>query len=321
MVLKQTVERFLKAHVACDKPLLLAFSGGPDSTALYHVLMELNVEFAVAHVDHGWRKESAEQAEQLRRQVSVPFHLMTLDPSSIKGNLEEQCREQRLHFFETLVKNNGYHAVLMGHHADDLAETVLKRLFEGATFTQLGGMQEASLFHGMLIWRPLLSVPKRAILAYCEKNGLRCIDDGTNRDPKYLRARMRESILPFLTESFGKEIAKPLARLQSQAFELKDYLDARVEGLLQKRKKTEDGWELNLNDLTHPVEIKHLLKQFLISHEQIETAASFILQKQTDRRVGPFYIHQGYLFHKATGACDDIPDLLSEEYKLTVDDE
>lgn len=324
MVLKQTVDRFLKLHHTADAPLLLALSGGPDSMALYHVLMALNIEFAVAHVDHGWRKTSAAEAAELQRTVKVPFHLKTLDPQTINGNLEDQCRRLRLQFFKSLVQKNGYRAVLMGHHADDQAETVLKRLFEGGAFAQLGGMEEAALFEGMWVWRPFLSIPKRSIMAYCAENGLDTVDDCTNYDERYLRARMRKTLMPSLNEAFGKEIVKPLARLSSQAAELKDYLDEKCEQFLQKKVATTDGWTLNLSEIAHPLEIKHFLRQFQLSQSQIEIAASLIVQKKADKQVGPFYIHQGSIFYNVENAsipCDDISDLIREEYKLTVDDE
>lgn len=324
MVLKQTVGRFLKQHHTTDAPLLLALSGGPDSLALYHALLEWKVEFAVAHIDHGWRSTSAQEAAALQSSCRVPFHLLTLDPSTIEGNLEDECRNKRLHFFKSLVEKYGYRAVLMGHHADDQAETVLKRLFEGASFTQLGGMEETSFYEGMRIWRPFLPIPKRSILAYCAEKKLQPINDCTNLDERYLRAKMRKTLMPSLCDTFGKEIVKPLARISTQALELKEYLDKKSESIFERRVTTPDGWSLNLNDVAHSVEIKHFLKQFLLSQNEIDIATTLILQKKADKWVGPLYIHQGCVFYKVANApntCDDISDLIREEYKLTVDDE
>lgn len=324
MALKQTVQRFLNQYNITDAPLLVALSGGPDSLALYHVLNQLNVSFAVAHVDHGWRNESASEAQRLKQYVTVPFHLLTLDPAEIEGNREDACRQRRLAFFKSLIQNEGYRAVLMGHHADDQAETVLKRIFEGACFTQMGAMEEEAQFEGMRIWRPFLTVSKRVILQYCEMHGLNPVDDYTNRDQHYLRARMRQTILPNLSATFGKEISKPLSRISLHSKELKDYLDSKVEQLIEKQEKIGDKWKLDLTENVHRVEVKHLLKKFLTSEAQIDTASDLIIQKKQDKCIGPLYIHMGSIFYEAN-PCGDIPILLREketlEIKLTVDDE
>lgn len=288
--------------------------------SLYHVLKTLRVEFAVAHVNHNWRPESTAEAEKLQKWVAVPFHLHTLDPQALTGNLEDACRTERLAFFRSLLAQYGYRAVIMGHHADDQAETVLKRLFEGATLTQLGGIREVSSNEGIQIWRPLLTVSKRAILDYCAKHQLEAIDDYTNRDERYLRARMRQTLIPSLSATFKKEIAKPLSKLGTESQELKEYLDQKVEQILKNKFEVDGSWKLELSDC-HPVEIKHLLKKFLISTDQIENATKLIVQKKADKTVGSLYIHMGNLFYPSI-TCDDIPDLLRVGIpKLTVDDE
>jgi tRNA(Ile)-lysidine synthase len=302
-----------------DGTLLLALSGGADSMALYHVLKALRVKFAVAHVDHGWRPESAAEAKVLQETIDEPFHLHTLDPKTLKGNLEDACRAERLAFFARLVKENGYCAVVMGHHADDQAETVLKRLFEGASLSQMGGIKGISSYEGMQIWRPLLTIPKRSILDYCATNHIEIIDDYTNRDERFLRARMRQTLIPYLNRTFQKEIAKPLAKLASESQELKEYLDHKVELLLNNQVKDGEKWKLALTGI-HPTEIKHLLKRFLISTAQIDSAADLITQKKTDKKIGPLYIHMGNIFWSCN-SCDDIHNLVRERNKLTVDDE
>lgn len=161
------LSKFLIQHRKTNKPLLLALSGGPDSLALFHLLLEVSKEhsipFAIAHVDHGWRPESGTEAEilkELAQKHDLGFHLKKLDPKSLEGNLEDACRSERLQFFKELCQAHEYEAVLMGHHADDAAETVLKRLFEGSSLKAVAGLQEVSCYDDLQIWRPLLKKTK-----------------------------------------------------------------------------------------------------------------------------------------------------------------
>jgi tRNA(Ile)-lysidine synthase len=206
-------------------PLLLGLSGGPDSLALYYLLLENNIPFSVAHVNHGWREESEAEAatlSQLCARDSIPFFEETLAPFDNK-NMEEKGREARLLFFKKLAGN--YQALVLGHHADDLAETVLKRVFEGASVQHLKGISKISHREGLTIWRPLLEVRKKEILEWLETRGICAFQDPTNADPRFLRGRLRQSIFPFLSAHFGKEVTSSLSRLAKASEELQEFLE------------------------------------------------------------------------------------------------
>ncbi|MCH9610483.1 MAG: tRNA(Ile)-lysidine synthase [Chlamydiales bacterium] len=196
-------------------PLLLALSGGPDSMALLHLMRELNHPFEVAHIDHGWREKSAEEAEKLQTLVNEPFHLKRLEKFS--QNAEDQARRARLNFFRELCEKRGLEGVLLGHHADDQAETVLKRLFEGARLTKLSGLERERIVEGVLLLRPLLSFRKKELLAYLGEGFY--FQEPPADD---LRSRMRGEILPLLSEKFGKEVAPALCRIAADAQELRE---------------------------------------------------------------------------------------------------
>lgn len=285
---------FLKEYRKTNGPLLLAFSGGPDSLSLFHLLLEYNknvpLSFALAHVDHGWREESRQESaaiEGMAKKWGVPLHIKRLDPRQMAGNLEAACREERLHFFASLCREHGYEAVLMGHHADDLAETVLKRLFEGATLPYLSSLNPEMAIHGMKVWRPLLAVSKKDILKWLEARDLKGFDDRTNLDTKFLRAKCRVQILPFLSDSFGKEVASGLCHIAKEARELREHLDERIAPYLEKMIVDEEGVRLNLSQECPGslFELKYLIKQFCkqhhfaLSRECLEKAAAFIRQK------------------------------------------
>lgn len=226
------LKTFLQNHWDQMSPLLLGYSGGPDSKALLYGLLEAGCKghLHVAHVDHGWRKESGEEAASLRCEVaalSLPFHTVRLSIFETK-NREAKAREARLSFFRSLFDRIPFQALLLAHQADDLAETVLKRLFEGANLSCLVGMEEISSLKGMAVWRPFLSTPKKELLHFLEVRRLQPLIDATNFDPVYLRTRLRQEIFPFLHRAFGKEIRSNLVCLSQRAQELKDYLDQRI---------------------------------------------------------------------------------------------
>ncbi|MCB1118416.1 MAG: tRNA lysidine(34) synthetase TilS [Chlamydiia bacterium] len=220
--MREVVERFLAEHYR-GGTVLLGLSGGPDSLALAHVFAGLDVPWQVAHVDHGWREESCLEAKQIAawaEEWGVKCH---------QCRLEGECgelggRERRLQFFQEVIDREGLVSVILGHHADDQAETILKRVLEGAPLVKLVGMEEVSSLHGLPLWRPFLRVGKGEILDFVAQEGLHPFDDVTNRDCRYLRARMREVLLPHIEEIFGKKVGKSLLRLSEEAKLLRNEL-------------------------------------------------------------------------------------------------
>ena len=96
---------------------------------------------------------------------------------------------------------------MLGHHADDWAEVVLKRLFEGASLPSLGGMTPHSSLKGMSLYRPLLPFPKKQILNWLSEQEISYFVDKSNESSEFLRGRIRLEMIPYLTQSFGKAIS------------------------------------------------------------------------------------------------------------------
>lgn len=293
------LEKFLHIHNTGSKPVLLAYSGGPDSQALFHALLNYakkhSFSFAVAHVDHGWRKESAAEAALLAKKVQdagIVFHERMLDPTLLKGNLEQACRDERYKFFCALAISHGYQAVLTAHHRNDVAETVLKRVFEGNSLASLIGMEEVAKIHGVIVWRPLLGVPKSDILEYVEKHHLEVLNDSTNVDERFLRARMRVSLLPSLAETFGKEIASGLCHISRESSEIHDYLEKNVAIAFNDFVEGPFGvmWDLSKYPM-HKVEVKFLFKKICkafgaeVSRDAIDIAADLLLSGKANKNL------------------------------------
>lgn len=292
------VQRFLKLNCDFSKPVLLAFSGGPDSTCLFHLLLTCRqktpFDLQIAHIDHGWREESSKEARALKLQceaLGLPFHLKTLDPSKIKGNLEAECREERLRFFREICQKQKCQAVFLAHHGDDQGETVLKKILEGSALPHFAGLQAITSLNELTLWRPLLEFSKKQIEAWLLENRLSSIADQTNLDSRFLRGRLRTTVMPWLSHHFGKEVNRSLCRVAQEAAELKEFLDQRLQPWMDQVNHGVFGSFLDLR--THSpssrFEIRHVIQRFceqgnqMVSRSLANTATELILQGAGDK--------------------------------------
>lgn len=212
--------------------ILLGLSGGPDSMCLCQLLIESNINFHIAHVDHGLQKESELEKNRLQKfanQRSIPFHCCTLDSSNFpKSNLEEVLREKRLDFFETIMQENSLDLLLLGHQKDEKVETMIKRFFEGGNLLNLCGIKKDSKIRKITIIRPLLDVAKASIIEYLEKRNISYYIDPSNFSDKNLRAKMRVGLIPMLENKFGKNILSSVADLGDQIEDLSTYVEKKI---------------------------------------------------------------------------------------------
>lgn len=259
------VKEFLQKQWDGESPLLLGYSGGPDSKALLYALIEEKCHcLHVAHVDHGWREESSNEAKLIRQEIEdlkLPFYSIRLSMSLTGGNKEAEARNQRFAFFRSLFEKIPFQALILGHHADDLAETALKRVLEGAHLPLLGGIESVSILDEIPVWRPLLKIKKKDLVAFLENRGLKPFFDATNQDLFYLRSRMRMETLPFLHKSFGKSIMDNLCLLSERSQELKRYLDQKIAHC--EVKKMDWGCAVSCRGLER-IEQRHLLQKIAL---------------------------------------------------------
>lgn len=313
---KRFSEKFTQGTPSKQK-ILLALSGGPDSLFLYHLLKQVSKKhsfsWAVAHVDHRWRPESQQEAQRLKEQCDedlIPFYLHHLDPTQLKGNLEDTCRNERWAFFKQVMSEEHYDLLILGHHADDQAETVLKRLFEGASWDALSAMQEQEVKEGIAVWRPLLSERKTSIQKWLkEEYGAKGFIDSSNEDPKYLRSRMRSAIVPDLEHSFGKNIHSNLIHRAEEAAEISSLLHNLSTELLRNGITGPFGTMYPLSadvPIAMPV-LKYALKQIALKHDlclfsrqTLQMISQALIQKKANVAVSSVgdrvSIDRGYLF-------------------------
>ena len=316
--MSQSIEKivfdFLLEHIDVKKPILIGLSGGPDSICLLHLLCEFqkktNMEIHIAHVNHGWRLESAKELtalEKLSERLGIPFHKAHFDPTKYSGNKENEARKERYLFFCKIQKQINAQGILLGHHKNDQAETALKQIFEGVSLLFSYGMKQVSQFENLVIFRPLLDVKKKEILDFLKIKGISYFVDETNDDPKFLRGKMRTTILPFLSDHFGKDICDTLSCASKEAQELGDYFS---EKLVEKDVRVEIsdwGWFSDIHKARLDiVEIKFFLRKtarefgLTLSHFQIEMAANLLFNNVSNKYVHnsdkKLYIDRGGVF-------------------------
>jgi len=198
--------------------VLVAVSGGPDSMALLHVLAGLRARLAFglfAHgVDHGVRPEASEEldlAQTFSRSVDVPF-ARTRVAVRPGGNLQARARDQRWDALRAAAARVGADRIATGHHADDRAETMLIRLLRGTGPRGLAALPAKVADRDLYRIRPLVRARRADVEAHIARHGIPCARDPSNRDPRFLRTRVRYELLPLL-ERLGPRVVEHLCAL------------------------------------------------------------------------------------------------------------
>jgi tRNA(Ile)-lysidine synthase len=219
---------------------VVALSGGPDSVALLHILLELGlsgdlVVAGVAHFNHQLRGGAADADQEFCRELAaslgLPFALGTADVRAAarlqKRSVEDAARNMRYTFLHEAAGRLDAAAIAVGHSRDDQAETFLLRLLRGAGTRGLGGIRPRA---GMVI-RPLIDISRGELRGFVRDRGLPYRDDETNADLTVPRNRVRHELLPYLEREFSPGIVQVLAneaalarqdddRLESEAIDL-----------------------------------------------------------------------------------------------------
>src|SRR3954470_17839462 len=246
MDLLQRLEDFFRPLAESGEGVVVAFSGGPDSTALLWgmagIAPRLSLRLFAAHLDHALDAGSASRAAaaaRLAARLGVPFVAARRGVLAGSGESgEAAARRARYAFLEEVRQDAGARRVATAHHRDDQAETVLLRLLFGSGLEGLAGIRPVSPGRGTVV-RPLLGAP-RAELAAAIPAELVPVDDPTNHDLAVPRNRVRHRLLPALdrgdrtdlTDPTDPGLASRLARLAGRARAAGAALDRRLASLL-----------------------------------------------------------------------------------------
>jgi tRNA(Ile)-lysidine synthase len=219
------------------KALLIAVSGGPDSTALLLMAAEWakrrgKTRIEAATVDHGLRPESADEAKAvatLCARLGVGHRILQWKGVKPTSRLQERAREARYRLLVDHAKAISADALMTAHHADDQAETVLFRLLRGSGVAGLRGMDHMTARDGMTIARPLMGLKKRDLIAFANTRKTPFIDDPSNVDPRFARTRLRALLARLDEEGLNADALDRLARRARETEEALAHLTAEVE--------------------------------------------------------------------------------------------
>jgi tRNA(Ile)-lysidine synthase len=207
---------------SAGETLVVALSGGADSVSLTDVLTTLSrrmgFRVVAAHLDHGLRPDSAEDAafcQRLCRELGLELRLGQADVRARSRrdhlSLEDAARRERYTFLRKVQKEEGAAAIAVAHTRDDQAETLLLRLLRGSGATGLSAMRQKR----DSVIRPLLGVSRQAVRRHLATRQLGFREDPTNADPAHLRNRVRHELLPLLETRFNPGIRETLAQTAS----------------------------------------------------------------------------------------------------------
>ena len=297
--------------------IVVGLSGGADSCALTHILARLSekmdLHITAVHINHGIRGEEAERdersAEEFCRRLNIEFiayHCDIPSEAAKRGIGEEEAgrlvRYEK--FYETAEKKNGAKTAV-AHNMNDKAETLIMNLCRGAGMKGLAGIKPVS---GSII-RPLIFCTRDEIEKYCDDNNIEYCTDSTNLQNEYTRNKIRNILLPWLSENINPAAAMNMANASELLREEEEYLESKAEDRYKKfLKDSGDGFvSLNVDGLAseHSVIRRRVLRIALRSlrpdmrdfgRKHTESAED-ILMGDTGRRIslpGGITVSKGY---------------------------
>ncbi len=216
--------------------VLLAISGGLDSTVLAHVLSRLarllSIQLELVHVDHGTRAEASSRegtwVEVLGFRLGIKTHKLRIEQNDQKRS-QATLRDQRRMKLVALANSSGAHKIVTAHHANDNAETLLMRMMSGTGSQGLAGMSPRE---GLWV-KPLLWATRQALEDYARSQRLGWVEDPSNARSDYLRNRVRHELLPSLEtirEGAVQNLAKLASRVEEENQDISRWLEQQLEG-------------------------------------------------------------------------------------------
>ena len=178
------------------KKLAVAVSGGVDSVALLHWLVEIGADIVCLHVNHGLRAAAdveSQYVSDLCARLNIPCHVFRWNGEKPSTGIEAAARAARYQMMTDFCRDNKIEYLLTAHQADDQIETFLMNLSRGSGVFGLAAMQSVSERDGIKIVRPLLNVSRDELKNYCDTRGIKYFTDEMNSDARYTRVRIRQN--------------------------------------------------------------------------------------------------------------------------------
>lgn len=256
MLLSKLNERYHSSNIGCEVVLnriqnqnflrelspdlqyLVGVSGGRDSVALLHWLVESGYKRLVAcHLNHQLRGTSSDRDARFVKKFVESYDVdLEMGSANVKTlatkqrmSIEAAAREARYKFFAQIAKQRRAQTIFLGHHADDLVETFFINLFRGSGASGLGAMREVSKRRindvDLTIVRPFLGIWRREIDEFIAQRRLQFREDESNKDVAALRNRIRHRIIPYLEKTLGRNIRQNIFRAAMIVAEEEDWIE------------------------------------------------------------------------------------------------
>jgi tRNA(Ile)-lysidine synthase len=219
---EKIVERFIALHslISPKEKILVAFSGGPDSAALLHILCRLakksDFKLCACYVNHNIRpKESRKESafcSEICARLNIPLIIVEGDvpryARDMRLSLEQCARDFRYASLENVAEKEKCRKIALGHHQDDIVETILFRLFRG---TGPAGLWPIKPISGKLI-RPMSELTRKDILSYLKQNKIPYMIDSSNLKSDFSRNFIRNEAIPIIEKGFGDKFRKGIIK-------------------------------------------------------------------------------------------------------------
>jgi tRNA(Ile)-lysidine synthase len=200
--------------------VVVALSGGPDSTALLTLLAEIaqkmDLKIVAAHFNHGLRGKESDEDEDCSRNLAEKLGVIFVAGKmgrrkKEKGvSPEDFYRSQRYSFLDKVAKDYQAQKVALGHNRNDQAETVLLNILRGSGLEGLKGF--LPIRDGKFI-RPLMDVSRQEIISFLKKNKIPYRTDSSNKEKIYLRNKIRKGLIPYIKDKYNPKIEENLAQM------------------------------------------------------------------------------------------------------------
>lgn len=228
----------IRRQFPASRRYLIGVSGGRDSVALIHLLVDLGYnQLVVCHLDHQLRGKSSDADARFVEKLAAKYHVdLVFGSTNVRAlaakkkmSIETAARTARYEFFAQVAKQKRCRTIFIAHHADDLVETFLLNLFRGAGTAGLSAMREISTRKidnvDLTLVRPLLRVWRTDIDKHIRAHRLKFREDVSNENLEPLRNRVRHRIIPYLEKTLGRNIRQNIWRTATIASEEENFFE------------------------------------------------------------------------------------------------
>ncbi len=279
-----------------NEKVLVACSTGVDSMVLLHLVIQAlpTTQIVVAHVNHQKRAQSEIEEAYIKdfcEQHNIKCYVMRLEHID-DGNFQSIARNKRYQFFEDIARIENIKYILLAHHANDNLETIIMRLLKSSSLKGYGGIEKETIYHNLILYRPLLELPKAEIKEYAIINNIKYYEDSSNGELDYTRNRIRHLITPILLEEnpnlynainyYSQTVlnANEMIEKEEIAFIKDKIMVNNKNGIITSKLLLNDYLELSL--FMRRQVIFRLLKKYNLSHQCIEDIEKKILSQKTN---------------------------------------